>query len=1363
MNNYEEYYNGFNGSNQQKRLSYLLLYLRNYWLDIIEFDNLTGYALPKGLIDIVNNDLDENNLNSLENQKDYLSYILDDFIIAFNHIVEDINKKIIKENQVVHISKAREFNSQTIIWLSKQSGLNIKDKLSNTSYKINSAIRYNSIDIAENRLFKAVVKTLELYLNAKGEALDLSEQEEYYYNEVFKFLKSDLCTEIGLWENTIPNNTLLSHKNYNVVWKTWHKLNRLDQILLDDILNINKKFTILFFIKICCVLNLNLNANFPQLLLNFDFDEFNLVIKELEAYKNIRFVINKSDSNSDDFIECSISFNKNKIVLNIGDYQTSLSVKNKIYNDRYEKQSCYAVIEEQKIKQERQEDGKVDDKVDVEVIEAREEKTEEKEKEKEHIYKKIINYENVNAIYTEFLKRSMKDFYDIYYQPSNINNNDDDYDYYTGKYAIVDMSLISPNFILNNDYTNIKSINKKLISLKQDNNINLDLSNAKVLKSGCEVSSFYSMLNNLDNNFKEMSYIGSMLSNELDVKKIDYILPDIFSELQLIDINKELSSSLKNASWFSKSIGVVFDWQFSSDFEKVGFEDKDFVLVADILGNKLLLSIVRGSFEVELNEEVPETYGLIWERYPIKVIELEEKEFNYKKIIKEVLEKNGCNYQDADWLIDTLCKEVLLQEDLFIDCKESWFYNSEKIRQEIHHKLKLNVADKIVSNLDLSILEIDQNSKNKIHILLASDMLEFNNNNNNNNNKNNNKNKNNNNYDKFELVKNYNYNKNSAMVGCAKYKVYQKETAFKLWINRLPSLAIKLPYGKFQLIKDLKVDFEAGKKYTQEIEGRFTLPKDLDKYKFPIISEDGTEASEYEVTLESKEFPLEEDVVCYLTMTYEYGAINPYKLVFKPIKEHEDKLKPVTAKWQKLTSYNNQDLKAPVFRPNEDWSLFTRYPKDKGSGTSDLLDWTLRVFKEISNIYNLINGYELNEDYAEVKLNTSNCQRLSISNYKFTFNKDETILVKFKSFKLYEKNSDVLKKNCIVYIILNNSSNSYSYSSIRNGNQVDPDYDYTINNFDDIQALSIGSFNFFPFHTIFFNNRNIKLEDDTYKRQLDRYLPSVFGMYDVTKNNEVKDYLFSLLSLTAGYQPEKACKLALEHLDYKLKNLNMKQENKTLKKLQDKDIKFAMRCIGNLEHSCQVELFEKLIGEELKIEEIEEKQEKQEKQEKIEFGVGNRKLIISLGEVLWKNEDLIFNLDQDLVISLFEKSIEKLQENIEYLKVATSRIVKTDIISELEFILACFRLRDQEKNQNFQELNQKFELSRNNKVIKGLYNTLEDFTEYCLENKINLDSKIKIDLKNIENEYKHIPTLLYATLLTIIGENIDISISGSTE
>lgn len=167
------------------------------------------------------------NISSFDYEKDI---IYDDVYFIFEytqdsilHLVDNINKEMKREHKIVPISQAKEFDKKTILWLSRQDGRTIKEKLKNN--KIKAVKRYNNVDTYENRILKIFFKKLVLIEEKRAKI----QSNDDLISKIRQWLRSDDAKSINEYGSVVYNNILLHHPHYSKIFKSYKWLNRLDE------------------------------------------------------------------------------------------------------------------------------------------------------------------------------------------------------------------------------------------------------------------------------------------------------------------------------------------------------------------------------------------------------------------------------------------------------------------------------------------------------------------------------------------------------------------------------------------------------------------------------------------------------------------------------------------------------------------------------------------------------------------------------------------------------------------------------------------------------------------------------------------------------------------------------------------------------------------------------------------------------------------------------------------------------------------------------------------------------------------------------------------------------------------------------
>jgi hypothetical protein len=185
--------------------------------------------------------------------------------------------------------------------------------------------------------------------------------------------------------------------------------------------------------------------------------------------------------------------------------------------------------------------------------------------------------------------------------------------------------------------------------------------------------------------------------------------------------------------------------------------------------------------------------------------------------------------------------------------------------------------------------------------------------------------------------------------GIRLHSLQQRAGDIPLWRDRISELSIKLirdgRYQRFHLVsRGTTVKPVRGLGVSIPVDENFTLPAGRPFYQFPLFRGDDADELGFSARLDSPVFPLKENVVCKLNLTFEYGADEPYKLVFIPL---DKSFSPVRATWRKTEKTIIADAPWPDYPKPLTWRELQYVAKRDSDETSDLLDWVLRATDQI--------------------------------------------------------------------------------------------------------------------------------------------------------------------------------------------------------------------------------------------------------------------------------------------------------------------------------------------------------------------------------------------------------------------------------
>jgi len=532
--------------------------------------------------------------------------------------------------------------------------------------------------------------------------------------------------------------------------------------------------------------------------------------------------------------------------------------------------------------------------------------------------------------------------------------------------------------------------------------------------------------------------------------------------------------------------------------------------------------------------------------------------------------------------------------------------------------------------------------------------------------------------------------------GARLHDLQQRAGNIPLWRDHIPELKIKVmingSYQDYFLVsrelKPIKPIRDVAVKI--EINDTFTLPGGKPFYQFPLFQGENADEVGYSAKLESPEFPLNEDIVCDLNLTFTYGADDPYCLVFKP---QNKEFPPVKAKWERKGEKEITDAPAPPYPEPLSWEDLRYRPKPDGSGTSKLFEWiksAIDNFQPQKRTIGIIKK-PWDKDINNARFITVECGennlpvRIYENNFEPGFNYQDIQLGGKVSFELRENHGKFNGKNAINAIF-------------------DASYFTRI----------IHKRLYYPFIEIWKDGRSIsdkecpqEFANDVKNRII--YLDSLLNQAELPKS--VKNELLFLLACVHRDTTEKCINWIIEEVD-----------NPPLIK-NSRAIGFAL---GDVSQGWQQNVLLKLKSD------------------------PTEKAIRIFAYAIWHEQNFINNF----TITELNSILNVLKEMLSQVKPCpqnekdkwTVRNWVRSTAEPLEFLLGLLRTRESSDPEI------KMLLQPNRKITKEMAKQVENIIRIFTETKAELYSRVQlIDLQKPKNFF--IPDLLYALRLYLTGDD----------
>ena len=559
IKNFDEYCRALSASGELFERASLMRFLRGQMivlqsLEDVRDEEKRGFV---GLTEITNVEKDF--------AGDELTRIAESTIDAVRHISGGFREKIIRENVLMPTYRAKEINSSGISWLSKRSGRTIREKLSSTKNLL-AVRRRMSFDTGENRLCLAFLRQMEEYIEQKRQ-VDLefpTEVERDFQQLALKILHDEELEEVGRWENTPPNNTLLSDKFYRQIWHGWTDLQNLSEMLRADSEHLSERLCTAYLCKLMS--ELARHEKFPQQPIKYDYAKFELrplqgnsiVSENLQITKLANLIEIRRDAKvfAVEFQDMTIIFREDDREL----LRSELTVANfAAFVSKTAEFICGAT------------------------------KSLERQLRSSKLTAAKKNYMDIFAIRPIYTASNGK----LKRFKSRIARQE----FFDGQETF-DLSAEFSTALTVDEYdsSNIYSLASCIHERKASN------------------EKFNRLLQMIHEKF---------FGSNQQIEQLSLPLPDLYNEFQLSAIRRAVRMNYNSVQTMPRSLAVLFREMNLNSCEK--FSDGDFALVVDYIRGRVSLTLIQARFDSQIEKALPETHGLIWERHPTfsKVCKLE--------------------------------------------------------------------------------------------------------------------------------------------------------------------------------------------------------------------------------------------------------------------------------------------------------------------------------------------------------------------------------------------------------------------------------------------------------------------------------------------------------------------------------------------------------------------------------------------------------------------------------------------------------------------------------------------------------------------------------------------------------------------
>lgn len=1204
---------------------------------------------------------------------------------ACRHIAAHLRERILREDVTTPHYKVREISARGVGWLSKRPGRTVREKLSGTNSML-AVRRRPSIDTGENRLFMAFVRRLDALIAQKKElpGITLSPAEEDFHAWVQRILHDETLQEIGAWRNTPPNNTLLGERRYRIVWRNWRALQELDALIAADDAHLDERITTMLLWRLAR--RLGAAYGFTQQPIRYHYRKGRVlsVLGHIDA------------RNADGTVRlrlhgCSVSVTYRKKI-----YQ--LQVKDMRLIDM--RGDAHAVAP-----------GGMD--ALAAMIAARlgcprsaslPEQAPPAEERRPSAYVDLFALRpsyltgageaqqlSVRIMRQQFVRRGAKHAYV--------------YDVPVDEAASVRMRSEHARGVDIRTYSVVSCVNKKQDGDNQEENL------------------------------------LAILRRHVPADRICIPQPDAYSDFSLRRLREALRVRYGKEERMPRSIAFLFEETRRPTFWRK-FRFDDFVLLVDCVQDRCTLTLVQGRKDERVENALPESKGLVWERHPTRQGEIRfDDGTDLHTRCRVALEKRGVPSGDA--VLDVVDVDGLRAEQgrLYIDFGMRGYSLDESLEKDLllpKPGIK-GIVQAFQTKYDVLL------RGRKVHVYVLTDRLIC---------------------DApgaeqvssparvLEGMRRYDELRHTMESYRRTHDAYEE---LCLWHDHLPALGIKRLYGVFDLISeevDKVVKPQLNKEQEISIPHGFTLPRGQREYRFGLIMNSVSHDITHEAVVRHPSFPLDADTECRLRLTYTYGKDIPYELVFEP-RDGGAPFRRVEVRWEEAKARPLPGNMPTFPQGAEDWNTLIHGATKKKSDV-DLLGWLRRDLNRAISLRTVIRCKDCQKFSYHEYDNRPNILALRMEidgtpsvvrivdpkgvlenvrdgafsclltqenreRYVIDFHGEELVrgdaIIKDVNVRGETRTVRFFKNNFLFEEEWNNgriqgrvsfeiSAKENRYKAINVAVEGDGCVFYT-GTFPLREAVThhLASSIFFPLHTVFFNGRSFHAPaaPEAFRQTMEQVaaeLPGAFARLRNEKkpNQQMSGIFFRVICTLApsvGRQFYEVIYDVLEHMP----------------QIVDDDLGCALSAYDTVEAQ---ELLGRLMASK---------------------SITSQRKIWILSRAAWKHEDFVRNAPSDILIKYFEEAVGIVSQ-----KGGNER----NMLKFLEYILGVFRLRE----RGDIEINRR--LSLDNSYMRTLYHAVEEMIASGYRLPV---SRIKFDVhQSAEYEKDRIDDFYYALLVYITGD-----------
>lgn len=178
----------------------------------------------------------EHSQHNWSHSDDRLTRLLKFASPTIEQLLENLRTSIRRSHNVRRPHQVRELDGRCMEWLGRQPGRHVREKIA-VARGCLSVERIWTDELVENRVLVSLALRLAKLAECCSGGLDNNQLGELYAKAASwrTRLRREGLDHLRLTEPATPNNVLLSHRQYSIVWRAWERLRGFDDLYAHDL------------------------------------------------------------------------------------------------------------------------------------------------------------------------------------------------------------------------------------------------------------------------------------------------------------------------------------------------------------------------------------------------------------------------------------------------------------------------------------------------------------------------------------------------------------------------------------------------------------------------------------------------------------------------------------------------------------------------------------------------------------------------------------------------------------------------------------------------------------------------------------------------------------------------------------------------------------------------------------------------------------------------------------------------------------------------------------------------------------------------------------------------------------------------